>query len=472
MDFVKDFWRAGGRFIGSALTPNTYKVLKEFGSAQNVASTLSNWAKVAKTAGGFYRDVRMLNLSVAEGKLEAGMVRNQLISELYSEFQSDNDGATPQGDDLTKIFDTADEAAFTTLMLNVPIIYFSNRLVFSGALRGFRGTAKLLNETMDNVGSKILRNKKLTKDVFTVAGKTKFRRFIQKGFTGNLKVFAGALLGYSSLNMVEGFQEVFQEGVAVGASDYYKNLYNDPAAGGLDAQLASTYAGIKSQWSGQGFEVFMSGFLMGGLVQGPQKWVFQGGPQLYQRIADPKGFKEYQQKRDEYVNNAKDVLNKVYNDPEKYWDEEKVAALTQKILNENMFSATYAGDALSFYDSKDAVIFYGIHSVLGSGKIYEFRSQIKDYLQLDDEGLAEAFEGATKDEIISGKTRERLEKMLTRMDHLEKAYKELNDKIVSPFDASKYKRGTKDYDEEFIREVAFNHAKMLAYILEILLKEH
>ena len=37
-------------------------------------------AKVAKTAGGFYRDMRMLNLSVAESKLEAGMVRNQLIS--------------------------------------------------------------------------------------------------------------------------------------------------------------------------------------------------------------------------------------------------------------------------------------------------------------------------------------------------------------------------------------------------------
>ena len=462
MDFVKDFWRAGGRFVGSALTPNTYKILKEFGSAQNVASTLSNWAKIAKTGGAFYRDMRAINLAIAESKLEAGMVRNQLISELYSEFQSDNDGATPLGDDLTKIFDTADEAAFTTTMLNAPIIYFSNALVFDGALRGFRGTGKLLNETMDNIGSKVLRNKKLTKSPFEAAGKTRVRRFIQKGFNGNLKTFGGALLQYTNVNLAEGFQELFQEGVAVGASDYYKNLYNDPAAGGLDAQLASTYAGIKSQWSGQGFEVFMSGFLMGGLVQGPQKLVFQGGPQLYQRITDPEGFKEYQQKRDEYVENAVNVLNDVYNDPEKYFDEEKIAALTQKILNQNMFSATYEGDALSFYDSKDASIFHGIHSVLGSGKMYEFRSQIKDYLQLDDEGLAEAFPNATKEEVASGKTRERLEKMITRMDHLEKSYKELNDKIVNPFDASKYKKGTKEYDDEFIRTVAFNHAKMLA----------
>ena len=91
--------------------------------------------------------------------------------------------------------------------------------------------------------------------------------FRKKGLSGNLKTFSGAALNYGKFNLVEGLQEITQEGIAVGAKDYYRNLYNDPMANGLDAIWASTMSGAKSQWSGEGFEVFMSGFLMGGLVQ-------------------------------------------------------------------------------------------------------------------------------------------------------------------------------------------------------------
>ena len=85
LSWTKDFFNKGGRWATNVLTPNTYKALKNINSVQNGASLLSNSAKIAKTTGGLYRDFRAINLAMAESKLEGGMVKNDLIDELYSE---------------------------------------------------------------------------------------------------------------------------------------------------------------------------------------------------------------------------------------------------------------------------------------------------------------------------------------------------------------------------------------------------
>lgn len=466
IDWAKDFWLRGGRWAGNALTPNTYKALKSINSVQGTAKSLSAAAKTAKTFGAFYRDMRMINLAMAESKLEGGMVKNDLIDQMYAEFV-DKHGRAPVGDELNKIVNAAEEAAFTTTMLNMPVIYFSNAFVFDTMLRGFKGTNSLLAATKKGIGSRILKSsaKQMKKDgakAFYDGGRTMFRRFLNKGFSGNLKTFAGAALNYGRFNLVEGLQEITQEGIAVGAKDYYYNLYQDPMAAGIDAAWASTLAGAKSQMSGEGFEVFMSGFLMGGLVRGPQKAVFEGGPALYQRMTDPEAFKQYKKNKDEYIKQTVDQLNKVYEDPETYFDPTKIHALTQKELNESLFSSSFAEDALSFMDKKDASTFHHLYTVLHADKMHEFKGQMEDYLQMDDQALAEAFEQATPEEIKSGKTRDRLQRMLGRMEELEKSYKELNDKIINPYSPEQYKAGTKEHFEELISKKAFDHAKMLA----------
>lgn len=465
-DNAKGFWTRAGIWTADLLTPQTYKALKSWKTTQNTAQMLTTSAKVAKTAGGFYRDMRMVNLAMAESKLEAGMVKNDLINEYYSDFKVNNNGSEPTPEDIEKMVNKADEAAFTTTMWNFPIIYFSNKIVFDGALRGFRGTKKLLEATKKGIGGRILKStpKQMKKGgkAFYDGGASRWSRFIKRGFSGNLKTFGGALLKYTMPNSVEGFQEIFQEAIAVGAKDYYTNIYNDPAAGGFDAQLASIQAGLSSQWSGHGFEVFMSGFLMGGLVQGPQKLVFEGGPALYERWSDPEGYAEYVKKRDDYINETVKTLNEVYENPEKYFDPEKINALNQKILNESMFVSSFEGSVLGFYDAKDASIFHAIHTVLSAGKAHEFRSEIEDFLKLDDQGLAEAFPNATAEEIKSGKTRERLNKMLTNLNDAEESFKKLNEQLENPYDESRFEKGTREWNEEVIKKAAFNHAKMLA----------
>ena len=464
VNFSKDFWMKGGRWLGNTMTPNTLKALKSIKSVQGTAKALSGSAKTWKTFGGMYRDFRAVNLAMAESKLEGGMVKNDLMAELYAEFVKEH-GRAPSGAELSKMARISDEASFTTLMLNAPIIYFSNAFIFDTALRGFGGVGRIMNDqARKGVFANIVKRQTLKEGQkkFTY-GKNAWDVFKKRGLSGNLKTFTGAALNYGRFNLVEGLQEITQEGIAVGAKDYYRNLYNDPMAQGLDAFWASTQAGAKSQWSGEGFEVFMSGFLMGGLVRGPQKLVFEMMPEYFQSKNDPESHKEYQDNKEKYIKETVDILNKAYENPEHYFDLTKLNSINQKQINEGLFAVTMDDNLKSFQDQKDEGIFSAIHRIVESGQIDNYREQMEDFLKLDDQGLAEAFKDtATKEEIKSGKTRERIEKMLSRIDDIEKAYKELNEKIVNPFNPEGYTKGSKEWNNEVIASQAFRHAKMLA----------
>ena len=91
----------------------------------------------------------------------------------------------------------------------------------------------------------------------------------------------GASARYFAANLAEGIQEVSQEAISYGTKQYYSNLQSNPLLGGKDITDAAISSAVGSQFSAQGFETFMSGFLMGGVVSIPQKLLFQGMPNLY-----------------------------------------------------------------------------------------------------------------------------------------------------------------------------------------------
>ena len=55
--------------------------------------------------------------------------------------------------------------------------------------------------------------------------------------------------------------------------------------------------------------------------------------------------------------------------------------------------------------------------------------------------LAEAMPDQTTEDIKSGKTRERIQDMITKADDMRKAYDKLNEEIINPFDPSTFKKG-------------------------------
>ena len=141
------------------------------------------------------------------------------------------------------------------------------------------------------------------------------------------------------------------------------------------------HEGASSQMTGQGFETFMSGFLMGGLVRGPQKILFETLPGLIQQKARPGEYADYQKTRDDYVNK----LVKVYNDK---WNEfvdigdfqfnpHKKAQAVMRQAADGMNAAELKQDPLGFYDEKDFIKFSQAYRLFETGGSPFFASAIE-----------------------------------------------------------------------------------------------
>jgi len=498
-DAAKDFWSAaktGGQVLGNAFAPNTLYALKNFKTAQNAAQNGINIAKAANTFGGFYRDVRAVNLALAESKLEGGMVYNNIVREGIDIYEAKSGRAvTPE--EMAKITSKASKAAFYTTMANAPIIYASNWFVLGNAMGGFNRTlGRVFNDAFETGFKTVVKTGatrgaggKLMKDVFEDVG-SNLAGTIKKVRAAGWKGLAGkggaAMLRYSASNFAEGIQEVSQEAVAAATEGYFTEVMKDPLAGGIQLRNASIASGMGSQLSSEGFSVFMSGFLMGGVVQGPQKLFFQGVPSIYKyglnEAASGLGFdkgsfgtkkqteawQEYKTQRDDFIKTVVDTHNTAWNnqidDPNSLFDENQFNFMMQKQLSAEMKAAVNNNDMFGFKDAQDAAKFQQMYTIFSNGTSQVFRSQLTDMMTLSDEELYEAYKdaaGVSPQDIKNGKIRERLGKMVEAIDKQEKSYRANKAKFPNPFDSTKFKKNTNEYVQEVLKENAWNHARFI-----------
>ena len=87
VDKARDTWttvKAGGNVLGKILIPETMSAFKTLKTAQKAGENVTNIAKGAKAFGGFYRDLRSMNLALGEGRMEGGMVYKEHLAVEYS----------------------------------------------------------------------------------------------------------------------------------------------------------------------------------------------------------------------------------------------------------------------------------------------------------------------------------------------------------------------------------------------------
>jgi len=476
-DAAKAFWAAsksGGKMIGNVLTPQTYSALKNFKTAKNATQNANNLAKAKAGFGGFYRDFRSVNLALAESKLEGGMVYNELVREGVAIQQKKTGNVTPE--QMALIQNQAGEGAFYTTMTNAPLIFLSNQFVLGNAMGGFnRSLGRVFNDTFKKgLNGRLFKGKGVKdavtgkiKDVFEDAGSgiggwwTKVKAGGVKGGTGRA---ISATARYFAANVAEGLQEIGQEAIAVGTKGYYTAVMEDPTAGGIQLQNDMVLAGMGSQFSGQGVETFLSGFLMGGIVQGPQKLVFQGMPALYNKISDPAAYKEYQENKKQYVADLVKVHNEAWNaqsvDAGGVFDINQLSFMVQKQVAAGMKANVFSQDRFGFQDEKDFGKFQQMYTIFETGTSGYFRNQLQDFLQMDDNELGQAFPDQ-KSQIKSGKARVRIQDMINEIDKQESFYEENKDKFSNPFDRTQYEKGTREYALEALKEKAHEHARYL-----------
>jgi len=507
---AKRFWaasrsnaRALGNNLGTFFTPETLYQMKKIKAAAKAGDNMTQMAKGASMFGGFYRDLRAVNLAWSEAKMEGGLKEMEERDLHYMDIKRMKGGVDPTIEEMNMVAGLAKGAGLTAQLINIPIIYLSNKLVLDGAMRGFKPLGRVMDESLSGPFGRILRNPKSVKKhfydvgagnkVMNALGLDIFRKMYKAGATRSLKHLGAVGLRYGTANIAEGFQELAQEATAVGVKTWYKGLYEQELSSALDVQLAEMVdaynsgtdaylgdfrkadkmnqsvsiadaisEGVASQMSGQGLHTFMSGFLMGGVVQGPQKILFQGMPNVLRGVKDKvKGTTEmadYRKNKEEYIKKTVDILNKVYQDPSTYFDPKKLNVLTQKELNQRMRAASYEGNILEFMNDKDHAIFSAIYTVLQSNQLGAFKQQIDSFKTMDNQTIKEAFPDISS---TPQKLRGRAEDMSNRIDQIEKAYNEFNDELINPFDSKKYKKGTTKHYAESLRQIAYEHAKMM-----------
>jgi len=241
----------------------------------NGVSNLGNMAKVSKTFGNFYRDLRELNVAHSEARLEgegaAVEYQNKLVDEFYNEH-----GRMPDNNEAKEIYDRAQSVKSSVTLANDITIYATNKLVFEDLFEGVRPGSKIAESFLEGSGRFLKRTAAKDFKAGMTAGVEGATAALTASEKSAGKKVADFLLTsayvpwsrkYFVGNLGEALQENAQETIKIAAHDYYDKVHSDPSQLGFYGTLASIGKGTSAQFSGQGLETFLSGYMMGSLIQ-------------------------------------------------------------------------------------------------------------------------------------------------------------------------------------------------------------
>lgn len=473
---IYKYAKAGGGKLITAVTPESYKFIKGLSTGSlsvRQADNLLSLANVSKGFGAFYRDVRAYNAIIAESKMEGGSTELQVRDHLIDEYYAMN-GKAPDQDALESIYIQAANAGRSTYYWNLPVLWMSNKIVFDKALKGFRPMNAFREELTRGIEGKLVFNeawKKAGTQAWEVANKslgttlkslTKASTYKPKNL---LKNGLSSFTKYSKANLTEGFQEMYQDAVSNTMLEYYSDRFHHPAVEG-SRSVWGTFANNlqKTVTSAQGWETFASGFLMGSIVQVPQRVAFEWAPTQFSKLTNPQEYAAYKENMQKRTNDVVNALNAATMD-EKFWDGITENTVQQLRNNKQAYEANKAGDQKAYYDIVDEDVFSHLHTLLKTGKMDLIKDHIEDLKGLDEKALIEAFgpidatEGSTYDAY-----QKKLNSMLNKANGIEKWFNEVEEKFGQPFDPARVdkKKNPELYQQELNAYTAWEEAKKAA----------
>lgn len=420
--------------VGKLMSPATTEYITNLYNGANGFREMNQFVKMRKGAGAVFRDLREINWAVSESMMEGNMARVDYTDERINRFYEEN-GRMPTFDESKQIFEDSKSVDLAVSLTNIPVIYFSNRLVFDKLFRGFAPASAVEQTMLQGSKRKFIRNAdwKLGESVFKFmensAGKN-FKNFITRS------PYLPWTKKYMMGNLAEGLQEVFQDVASDWWKDYYGDVYTDPAAAGMYSNLASLGTALGNSFSMRGLETFASGFLMGSIVQGVGSVVHapQLAPALYKDLMG-KGkvdaMKELRRKQEDLIG---ETVNTVFNNSMLGYDRNVDNALKQKYLARKMDQAQRQGNQAGFMDAKDEMMFEQLYTLASMNKMDLVTENIEALQQMDDVELTQAY-NVTKAE--APKVRERLATLNDRAKSMQTRYDAYKTKFPNPFDTVK-----------------------------------
>jgi hypothetical protein len=485
---ARNFWKAVNTPIGKFINPlgNTFDAMNDIRKAQAFGN-LTSLAKLSKTAGGFYRDMKFINAAVTEAKLEGGMQQNKVYYDLYN-LHYKNTGQAPSNKQMYDMMVQSEKAGLENLGWNTGVIYLSNKLVFP-SIAGGKGTASILGartkEILNLERGKVVfktikeEGKKLAKGEFTYVEngiRGSIKRLREDGFKAGFKnLSAKSVVGlgkYFKANIGEGLQENFQETISEALGNYYVNTFNSDAVkahlyskGAIADASRSKASYFKDAWANQnpftkqGFETFATGFIMGAFaspINNLPNWASNG----YNRMFRPEHYADYKNKKNAFGESIAETLTKLYNEnPGEFFDSKLFNLGNQEILTKII----QEGGRKNVLDAKDFALVSQVVTALRSGTLDMFKERIESFRDLTPEEFEDAVQNIPKGEGL--KYQSRIDGIVQRMNEIKTNYDKINDKYVNPIDISQYEKGTDAYKQAQLFSQAWEVAKMNAIFM-------
>jgi len=364
---------------------NTTQGLKSFTNNDN----LSNFARTAKTAGGLFRDVIGMNMALSEGRLEGGFVENNTYNKLYDKFWVEKNRA-PTDDEQLEMRKTSKVAGWQDAWKNGLLVFYSNKIAFKNLVEGnfMAGASRKVRQVGKEFDIVYEAGKKGVKegayDVVEFNAKNALKGFFKPAN------FATASINYFKLNVVEGAQEVMQDVIAKATEDYYVNSFFDPSLANYKYSMSTLDSAFGSQISGQGFETFMSGFLMGGLLRPFSGAVPRTASILYNKYnMDPEMYKTYMEERKNYATNLAKVMTESHQNPVEFLNERMHNYGSQSIISRN---DDQEDSTKQKFDNVEASFLSNTLTTLQAGTHNILNNNFKKYLSLSDTELEETLD--------------------------------------------------------------------------------
>jgi hypothetical protein len=345
-------------------------------------------------------------MAYSEARLEA----NMLEKDMADAYRKENPYMTEE--DSKDLNERIAQAKLYTTWENTGAIFATNKLVFNNMYKRFddiKGVGKFFSTgsfgklAASAEGTTVVRSGNILQKGFYQGIKDQGKLVFEKGlFNGLGKIGKTAIAKtgkYGLSNLGEGLQETIQE--TIQAKNKYQ--FGSKASGGY---FDSVLHGLKEQRSAQGFETFLSGFLMGGLVSpitsiasAPVTFAKTGA---YKQFTNKEAFNTEREKKLDELKKDSELINEGFKNVGHVYNSMGNSLASQARIEKEMIQAVAEGDRHIFQDKKDESFRTHLHTMMKHNMLDEFIKTTKGFKNMDSKQAALAFgiDENTKPEVI------------------------------------------------------------------------
>jgi hypothetical protein len=389
---ARDYWntiKIGGVDAAKLLNPleRTRELASNFSRGKKGVDKLGDLALTQRTFGAFYRDLRELNLVRSESLLEGEGAGERYQQQVLDEFYAKNGRMPETPEEQKEIWERAQSVKTSVALANAPTIYITNKLVFDGLLDGFKPAAKVSEmflkgsgRTLEKTAAKGL---KLAETPVFGAGT---KGLLGKGTDFLFKsAYSPLSKKYFLGNLAEGIQESSQEIITSAVTNYHDVIAQDPSQVGFYSALGALGKGTSEQFSLQGLDTFMQGYLMGSVIQGGTGF-FKGGYNMFSGSSAKA--KEQALETDNMILSSANAIAK----NAVTFDAKNADVLSYiNVLTNERNKAKESGDVKTEKDLENDIKLVHLQNLARTGNMGLVTEHIDDMLGLSDQELADAY---------------------------------------------------------------------------------